>query len=323
MKRIGTAAAAILCALCLPARAQDWPAKPVRIVSPFAAGGSSDTVGRIVAEQLSERFGQSFYIENRGGAGGLIGSAAVASAPPDGYTFLVSSIGTHVIAPATSASPPYDPIESFTHVAYLGGPPIVIAVHPGLRVRTFGELARFLPNLDKPLAYASSGPGTVANLVAELWAEKAAIHLQHVAYKGAGQAINDLVAGHVLMGAMTFTAALGQMRGGTILPLAVTSRARMPDFPDVPTLAELGYPDLVVTTWFAIAAPAGLPPDIARRLNEAIGDALDAGPAHDRLAAEGFELARMSPADVTAFIRRELAKWGPLAKRLAGSDATR
>ena len=306
-----------------PASAQEWPRKPVRIVSPFAAGGSSDTMGRIVAENLSQRMGQQFYIENRGGAGGLIGSAVVANAPPDGQTFLISSIATHVIAPATSANPGYDPIKSFTHVALVGGPPTVIAVNPALGVRSLGELLALLKSRTQALPYVSPGPGTIGNLIAEYWAQMESIKLAHVAYKGAGQAITDLVAGHVQMGAMTWTAALGQMQAKTIIPLAVSSTRRMPEFPDVPTLKELGYRDLAVTTWFGFAAPAGLPPAITQRMNEEIGNALDAAPVKDRLTAEGFELEKMSPDQLTAFIRDGLDKWGPLAKRLMSADAAK
>jgi tripartite-type tricarboxylate transporter receptor subunit TctC len=321
---IVTAVAGLLAAVGLtvaPADAQDWPRKPVRIVSPFAAGGSSDTMGRIVAENLSQRMGQQFYVENRGGAGGLIGSAAVANAPPDGSTFLISSIATHVIAPATSANPGYDPIKSFTHVAFVGGPPTVIAVNPALGVRSLAELLALLKRRTEALPYVSPGPGTIGNLIAEYWAEKESVKLAHVAYKGAGQAITDLVAGHVQMGSMTWTSALGQMQARTIIPLAVSSTRRMPEFPDVPTLKELGYPDLAVTTWFGFAAPAGLPPTITLRMNQEIGSALDAAPVRDRLTAEGFELEKMSPDALTAFVRDGLAKWGPLAKRLMSADA--
>jgi tripartite-type tricarboxylate transporter receptor subunit TctC len=324
LRHVVTAVAGLLVAAGLSgvaAEAQDWPRKPVRIVSPFAAGGSSDTMGRIVAENLSQRLGQQFYVENRGGAGGLIGSAVVANAPPDGATFLISSIATHVIAPATSANPGYDPIKSFTHVALVGGPPTVIAINPALGVRSLAELLALLKTRAQALPYVSPGPGTIGNLIAEYWAQRESIKLAHVAYKGAGQAITDLVAGHVQMGAMTWTAALGQMQARTIIPLAVSSTRRMPEFPDVPTLKELGYPDLAVTTWFGFAAPAGLPRTITQRMNEEIGNALDAPTVKDRLAAEGFELEKMSPDQVTAFIRDGLDKWGPLAKRLMSADA--
>jgi tripartite-type tricarboxylate transporter receptor subunit TctC len=320
------ATAGALVAICLagvPANAQDWPRKPVRIVSPFAAGGSSDTMGRILAENLSQRMHQQFYIENRGGAGGLIGSAAVANALPDGATFSISSIGTHVIAPATNANPGYDPIASFTHVAFVGGPPTVIAVNPALGVHSIEELRALIKRGSEPLPYVSPGPGTIGNLIAEYWAEKESIKLSHVAYKGAGQAITDLVAGHVQMGSMTWTAALGQLQAKTIIPLAVSSTRRMSEFPDVPTLKELGYPDLAVTTWFGFAAPAGLPSTITLRMNEEIGNALDAPAVKDRLTAEGFELEKMSPEKLTTFVRDGLAKWGPLAKRLMSAAAAK
>jgi tripartite-type tricarboxylate transporter receptor subunit TctC len=318
--------AGALLAACLPAaaaNAQDWPRKPVRIVSPFAAGGSSDTMGRIVAENLSQRMHQQFYVENRGGAGGLIGSALVANAPPDGYTFLISSIGTHVIAPATSANPGYDPIAGFTHVAFVGGPPTVIAVNPALGVRSFAELLALLKRRTEALPYVSPGPGTIGNLIAEYWAERESVKLAHVAYKGSGQAITDLIAGHVQMGSMTWTAALGQMQAKTIIPLAVSSTRRMPEFAEVPTLKELGYPDLAVTTWFGFAAPAGLPAEITLRMNQEIGNALDAPAVKDRLIAEGFELEKMSPQEVTVFVRAGLERWGPLAKRLMAADAAK
>jgi tripartite-type tricarboxylate transporter receptor subunit TctC len=322
-RSIVAAVAGALLAAFLPgaaADAQDWPRKPVRIVSPFAAGGSSDTMGRIVAENLSQRMHQQFYVENRGGAGGLIGSALVANSAPDGYTFLISSIGTHVIAPATSANPGYDPIAGFSHVAFVGGPPTVIVVNPALGVRSLAELLALLKRRAEALPYVSPGPGTIGNLIAEYWAERESVKLAHVAYKGSGQAITDLIAGHVAMGSMTWTAALGQMQAKTIIPLAVSSTRRMPEFAQVPTLKELGYPDLAVTTWFGFAAPAGLPAEITLRMNQEIGNALDAPAVKDRLIAEGFELEKMSPQEVTAFVRAGLERWGPLAKRLMAAE---
>jgi tripartite-type tricarboxylate transporter receptor subunit TctC len=299
---------------------QDWPTRTVRIVSAFAASGTSDTVGRIIGESLSERFSQQFVLENRGGAGGLIGSAQVARAPPDGYTFLISSIGTHVIAPLTSAKAGYDPVTSFTNVAYVGGPPIVIVVHPSLGVKSLSELLVLLKKQSEPLPYVSPGPGTLGHLVGEYWAEKEKVRLSHVAYKGSGQAMNDLVAGHVKLGSLTWTVALGQIQGGTAIPIAVSSARRMPGFESVPTLRELGYADMTVTTWFGFAAPAGLPASIATQVNDAIGAALDNPKFGGRLISSGFELERMSPAELAAFIRNDLVKWAPLAKRLIASD---
>jgi tripartite-type tricarboxylate transporter receptor subunit TctC len=316
----GRAAVIILtCLMSSLAAAQEWPLKPVRLVSPFAPGGSSDIMGRILAENLSERLQQQFIIENRGGAGGLIGSAAVAGASPDGYTFLISSIGTHVIAPLSSANPPYDPVASFANVAFIGGPPIVIAAHPSLGVKSFQELLSKLKAQGTAMPYVSPGPATVGNLIAEFWAEKERLALSHVAYKGAGQAMTDLIAGHVQLGSITWTAALGQIRAGAIVPLAVSSARRMPEFPDIPTLKELGYPDLVVTTWFGLAAPANLPGPIGLRMNREVGVALDTPKVRDRLRAEGFELEKMSPSEMTLFVRSELEKWRPLVNRLSQS----
>jgi tripartite-type tricarboxylate transporter receptor subunit TctC len=323
--RVGRAVVIVLACLMsslVPslAAAQDWPNKPVRLVSPFAAGGSSDIMARILAETLGERLGQQLVIENRGGAGGLIGSAAVAASAPDGYTFVTSSIATHVIAPLSSANPPYDPVTSFAHVAYVGGPPTVMAVHPSLGVKSLQELLAKLKGRGTALPYVSPGPGTVGNLIAEYWAEKERVPLSHVAYKGAGQAMTDLLAGHVQFGSITWTAALGQIRAGTIVPLAVSSARRMPEFPDIPTLKELGYPDLVVTTWFGLAAPANLPDSIGQRMNREVGAALDSPKVRDRLGGEGFELDKLSPSEMTQFVRSELNKWGPLVKRLSPSE---
>jgi tripartite-type tricarboxylate transporter receptor subunit TctC len=216
----------------------------------------------------------------------------------------------------TSAKAGYDPVTSFTNVAYVGGPPIVIVVHPSLGVKSLAELLALLKKQPEPMPYVSPGPGTLGHLVGEYWAEKEKVRLAHVAYKGSGQAMNDLVAGHVKLGSLTWTAALGQMKGGTVIPIAVSSARRMPGFERVPTLKELGYADMAVTTWFGFAGPAGLPPAITRQMNEAIGAALDNPKVGGRLVASGFELEKMSPAELAAFIKDDLAKWAPLAKRL-------
>jgi tripartite-type tricarboxylate transporter receptor subunit TctC len=300
------------------ADAADWPSKPVRIISPFAPGGTSDTLGRLLAEQLSETFGQQFFVENKGGAGGLVGSAAVAGAEPDGYTFVISSVGTHVTSPATSANPPYDPLRNFSHIAYIGGPPNVIVVHPSLAVTTFKDLIAAARARRDPLNYISPGPGTLGHLVPELLARKESIALAHVSYKGAGQAMTDLVAGHVTLGSVTWSSAIGQIRAGTVLPLAVSSARPMPEFPDVPTMSALGHPDLVATTWFGFSGPAGVPQDIVARLNAGIVNALDSPFVRKRLEAEGIETEKMSADEFTRFVAREIARWAPIARSVAG-----
>jgi tripartite-type tricarboxylate transporter receptor subunit TctC len=301
------------------ASADDWPSKPVRMVSPFAAGGSSDTVARIVANQLDAQIGRPFVVENRPGAGGLIGSGYVAKSPPDGYTFVVSSITTHVLGPLTVANPEYDPARDFSHVAMFGGPPTVIVAHPSLGAKTLQELIAGRKGKSEPLAYSSAGPRTIGNLIMEYLAEREHIKLSHVAYKGAGQAIADLIAGHVKLASFTLTAARTQITAGQVVALAMSSAQRMPQFPNVPTLAELGYPDLVATAWLGLAGPAGVPTPIVDRLNKEVGHALEVPRVRERLIGEAFEIRAMQPKEIADFVQAETTKWTPLAKRLMSS----
>src|SRR3954464_8911904 len=258
MKRILFAFAAL--AASFVASAQPYPARPVKIVAPFAPGGSADTLGRLVAQKLTEQLKENFVVENRPGAGGVLGSEQVVKAPADGYTLLVSGIASHVIAPQLPQGTPYDPLKDFTHIALFGGPPTVLAVTPSLpakNLKEFIELAK-----QKPLSYGSPGNGTQGQLVAELFKREAGIDLQHVPYKGASAAVTDLIAGHIQSVSTTLSTAAGQIRAGRARGLAISAAARLPDYPDLPTFAESGYPDLVATVWFSISGPKGLPEDI-------------------------------------------------------------
>jgi len=298
-----------------PVAAQEWPARPVRIVAPFAAGGSADTLGRLVAQHLSEQLKQNFFVENRGGAGGLIGSAQVANADPDGYTFVISGIASHVIAPATNPNAGFDPIKSFTHIAYLGGPPIVLIAHPSLGVTSLKDLiAKIKASREK--GYVSPGAGTLGNLVAEYWSRKASLGLEHIPYKGAALAVTDLVAGHVKLGSMTWTTAHGQIRAKTVVPIAVSSARRLAEFPDVPTFKELGYDDLIATTWFSFSGPADVPKNIVDKLNQEIIKAMDTPQVREKLAQESMETEPMSPDAFTRFVQSELDHWGTIAKQV-------
>lgn len=315
MKRLfATIAAVSLLAAPLLAQTANWPNKPVKIVVPFAAGGSADTLGRSFGEQLTNSLGQQFVIENQGAAGGLVGSAAVARSDPDGYTFVVSGIASHVIAPSTNPNPGFDPMKDFTHVAYFGGPPIVMIAHPSLGVKSLKELLEVVKKSKDPMGYVSPGAGTLGNLVAEYWASKEKVKLEHIPYKGAAQAITDLIGGHVKLGSMTFTTASSQIRSGNVIPLAVSSAQRLKEFPDLPTFKELGYPDMVATTWFSLSGPKGLPADIVQKVNQAVDKAKDDAGVQKRLATEAMETEKMSAADFTKFVASELAKWGPVAK---------
>jgi tripartite-type tricarboxylate transporter receptor subunit TctC len=314
MKRLILSIAALV-ALATPLLAQaNWPTRPVKLVVPFAAGGSADTLGRSFGEQLTTALGQQVVIENQGAAGGLVGSAAVARAQPDGYTFVVSGIASHVIAPSTNPNPGFDPMKDFTHVAYFGGPPIVMVAHPSLGVKSLKDLLELAKKSKEPLGYVSPGAGTLGNLVAEFWADKEKIKLDHIPYKGASQALNDLIGGHVKLGSMTFTTASSQIRAGNVVPLAVSSANRLKEFPDLPTFKELGYPDMVATTWFSMSGPKGLPADIVQKVNAAVDKAKDSADVQKRMALEGMETEKMSPEDFTKFVGAELGKWGPVAK---------
>src|SRR6266851_1125806 len=234
--------------------AADWPTRARRIIAPSTPGGAADMFGRLLCEHFSEIFHDGCFVENRAGAGGLIGTAATAQAPPDGYTLTTSSTAYHVIAPLMSANPSFDPMKDFTHIAYIGGPPNVFVINPALGVRSLPDLVA-LGRRGQAIDYVSPGVGTLGHLLAELFARQAGIKLQQIMTKGASQAMMDLVAGTVPLATMTWTSALAQIRAGTVIPLAITSRTRLNEFPDLPTFKELGYDDLTAVSWFGLSGP--------------------------------------------------------------------
>ncbi|HLB13913.1 MAG TPA: tripartite tricarboxylate transporter substrate binding protein [Burkholderiales bacterium] len=309
------AAAGVLAAASVApgAVAQDWPARPVKIVAPFAPGGSADTLGRMVAEKLSVRLNQNFVVENRPGAGGVIGSEAVAKAPPDGYTLVVSGIASHVIAPAMNPAP-FDPLKSFTHIALFGGPPVVFVVHPGLEARNLDEFIGLSKSRAGGLSYGSPGQGTQGHLTAEILKAQSGANLTHVPYKGAALAMSDLMGGHIPAVSSTLTTAATQIKAGKARALALSSARRLPDFPDVPTFGESGYPELVATVWFSLSGPAGLPPAIVSKLNAEVRDALKLPEVRRRLESDGVEPNDLDAAAFTAFVRAEIERWTPLAR---------
>jgi tripartite-type tricarboxylate transporter receptor subunit TctC len=313
-------AAALLCLVVNDAQAQNWPTKPVRIIAPFAAGGAADTLGRIIAEHLSAVFKQQFFVENRGGAGGLLGGQAGASAEPDGYTLVVSSIATNVIAPVFHSNPGYDGLRDFAHIAYLGGPPVVMIVHPSLGVKNYKEFLEVARASKEPMTYISPGTGSHAFLVGEYLARKENFKISHVPYKGAGPALTDLVAGHVKLGFMTFSSAAAQVRAGKVLALATTSENRIPSLADVPTFREVGQ-DLVAATWFSLSGPAKLPNDIVQQVNRETVKAMQLPDVQKRLEMDAIETRLFSPEEFTKFIEAETVRWAPLAKEIAAAQA--
>jgi tripartite-type tricarboxylate transporter receptor subunit TctC len=316
-RRVALIAVAIAAASCCPftATAADWPNRPIRIIAPSTPGGAADMFGRLLCDHFSETFHERCFVENRAGAGGLIGTAATAQAAPDGYTLTTSSTAYHVIAPVVSPNPGFDPMKDFTHIAYIGGPPNVFVAHPALGLRSLQDLAT-LGRRGEAIDYVSPGVGTLGHLLAESFAQKSGIKLQQIMTRGASQGLMDLVAGTVKLGTMTWTSALGQIRAGTVVPIAVTSRARLAEFPDLATFKEQGYEDFTAVSWFALSGPAGLPNDITQKLNGAVAKMLELPDVRKRLARDAIETRVMTSEEFTAFLAGEIARWAPIAKRV-------
>jgi tripartite-type tricarboxylate transporter receptor subunit TctC len=312
---LGLLAGALALLSPLEAPAADWPARPVRVVVPYAAGGQSDVVARVFAESLSQAFGQQFYIENQTGAGGAIAAKNVARAEPDGHTLMITGMGTHVLAPAMNKNIGFDPVKEFTHIAFIGGSPNVFVVNPTTGVKTFDQFINWVKNAKDGVEYVSPGVGSGGNSVAEYFASKAGVKLVHVPHRGGGTAMGDLIAGHTKMGSLTWATAREQVKAGTVLPIAISSEKRLPDFPDIPTLKELGYPDIVSTTWLALSGPPGLPADITEKLNGAMNKALENPRVKKHLEQDAFEIKAMTPAEVTQLFQSEIDKWVPAIRQ--------
>ena len=294
--------------------ADSWPSRPVRMVVPFSAGGSADILGRIAAQQLTEALGQQFVADNRPGAGGLIGVDIVAHAPPDGYTLAVSGIASLVVGPVLNPNAPYDPIKDLTHIALLGGPPTVLVVNPKVPVKTVAEFVALAKSAPGGLSFGTPGIGTHGHLVGEMFQQRAGFSMAHVPYRGASQAVTDIVAGQVPVGSVTLTTASEQILSGQLRALAVTSTRRIAQYPNVPTFVELGYPDMVATTWFSLSGPPGLPPEIVNKINEVITKSWKKPEVRKRLDRDSIDPEPYTPAEFTEFVKSEIKRWGPLAK---------
>jgi tripartite-type tricarboxylate transporter receptor subunit TctC len=320
VRSIALAAAVLIGATATPVSAQTWPSKPIKLVVPWPAGGSADLLGRLVADHLSGTLKQTVVVENRAGAAGMIGSAAVARADADGTTLVLSGIPSHVIAPATAAKPDYDGVKDFTHIAYLGGAPIVLAAHASLKVNSLKELIALGKATKDPIGYVSAGVGSLGHIHAEYLSQRENIRLQHIPYRGGAQAAQDFIAGHVQLGSMTWTTTRAQVQAGMIIPLAVSSARRQPDFPDMPTFKDLGYDELTTSTWWSISGPPGLPAEIVTRLNRDIRAMLKLPEIQARLAKDTIEVEDMSAEQFTKFMQAEIKKWGPVAAAAVAAE---
>jgi tripartite-type tricarboxylate transporter receptor subunit TctC len=300
-----------------PSSAQNWPERPVKLIVPFAPGGPIDTMARFMAQPLTARLGQSVVIENRPGAGGTIGTRAVAAAEPDGYTLLFGSSGTLAVAPALYDNLEYNPVKSFVPVATVSVLPMLMVVHPVIPARTVQEFVAYAKANPGKLNYGAS-LATPPHLLSTLFKHKAGIDAFYVSYKGSAPAVTDLLAGttHWTIDGLTILAPLA--KDGKLRPLAIASTQRWPDLPEVPTLVESGYPDVALDAWAGVVAPQGTPAPIVSRLNALVNDILagaDVPAAFARLYARP---KAGSPADFAAFLAAEIPKWAQTV-RLAGA----
>jgi len=309
--RLGTIAAFLL-ALTTVVAAQDYPAKPVRVIVPFPPGGVNDTVGRMIATHLSERLGKQFVVDNRSGAGGIVGTELVANAPKDGYTLLIVSLVNAVNPWLYRLN--YDPINSFAPIAFLATAPNVLVVHPELPVKSVQELVALAKEKPGDLQYASAGVGSFMHLGAELFKLTAGVDMLHVPFKGGGPAMIDVVGGHTKVAFATTITTTPFIRSGKLRALGVGGTTRSPVLPDVPTVAESGVPGYEVANWIGIVAPAGTPAAIVAKLHQEISAILDSPEVHQLFSAQGAEVVRMSSDEFGAFMVKELAKWERVVK---------
>ena len=305
---LGASAAAPL------ALAQSYPSRPVTLVVPFPPGGGTDTGGRVIAEQLSRRWGQTVIVENKGGAAGQIGADQVAKAKPDGYTLLLGNIGTQAINPSLYAKLPYDPDKAFAPVSLVAELPLVMMVNPAAAAPTPAEFIALARAQAGKLAYSSSGAGGAPHLVAEMFKDQTRSFIVHVPYRGGGPAIADLLAGHVDLSFMTALEASGHIKAGKLRALAVTSDKRLPALPDVPTLAEGALPGFNAISWIGMLAPAGTPPDIVEKIAADLRAVLADEAVRARFAALGGVPRATSPQEFAKLIAADRARYAEIIR---------
>jgi tripartite-type tricarboxylate transporter receptor subunit TctC len=298
------------------AQAQDYPTRTITLVVPYAAGGGNDAMARIVADRMSKSLGQQIVIENRGGAGGTIATRAVAKAAPDGYTLVIGGTGTFAVNPTLYANVGYDPRKDFAPVGLIATSALVVLVHPAVEANTVSELIQLAKKNPGKLNYASAGPGSGIHLATELFADMAGIKLTHVAYKGSGPALNDLLGGHVQIYFSSLPPAAGMRAEGKVRALAVTGPKRSSIFPDLPTVAEAALPGYEAVLHYGIAAPAGTPRPIVDKLNAALRAALASEDTKATLTGTGAEALPSTPEEYAADIDREETRWSRIVTGL-------
>ncbi len=296
------------------ALAQAWPTQAVKLVVTFPPGGASDIVARLIAPLLAEKLGQSVIVENKPGAASTIGAAAVATAPADGHTLLVSNSAPLSISPALMDKPTYDPVKSFRHLVYIGDVPTVLVGHPSLPVTDFPSFVAWAKTQKDPIAFGSGGAASVGHIVGELLAQRLGVKMTHIPYKGAGPMRTDLLGGQIKVAVDALPANLPYRKTGQLRLLAVSSERRVSQAPDLPTFAELGHPSLVAENFVGLSAPAAVNDNAARALSKAMAEILAAPEVRAKLEAQGFELETRTPQAFTAFIKEQAERWSAVVK---------
>ena len=294
--------------------AQAWPTKPVRFIVPYPPGGTSDILARTIGEKLGTALGQTIVIENKAGANGNIGADFVAKAPPDGYTFLLADIGAIAISPSVYPTLPFDPVKDFAPVTMVAYSPHILAVHPSVPAKSVAELVALAKSKPGKLNYAASSTGSAPHLAGVEFASRAGVEWQYIPYKGGAQAITDVVGGQADLLFNGMLATYPQVKNGKLRILAVSSANRVASIPEVPTVAESGYPGFETGSWQGILAPPGTPRDIVAKLGAEVGKILQTPDMKEKLAAQGAEVRLMSPEEFAGFIRREKDRWAKVVK---------
>ncbi len=308
--------AATLAVASAPAAAQNapWPSKPIKLVVPYAPGGTTDVVARMVAEYLGQKLGQNIIIDNKPGKGAMVGTAIVAKAPPDGYTLLMSVISGLSISPTLYGGGDFDPMGDFIHVSIASTNPSVLVANPNFTAQTFKDFVAYAKANRGKVSYATSGAGSSNHLLGARLEQVISAGLVHVPYRGAGPAMIDTIAGNVPVMFDSLPSAAPHIKAGKVTALAVSGETRSPAFPDVPTMKELGYPDLISYSWFGISVPAKTPQPIVDRLATEMQAVLKEPAVIKRWEEIGAEGSTMTPAEVTRFIQAEIDKWTPVVK---------
>jgi tripartite-type tricarboxylate transporter receptor subunit TctC len=303
-----------------PTFADDWPAHPVRIIVPFGAGGAGDTLARIVAQHLSERFGQPFVVEDRPGAGGIVGTQQVITAAPDGYTIGITNLSTMSLIPIVNPEAKYNALGDLKHIAYIGGSPVVLAANPATGIKSLNDFVTYANAPGHAFTFSSSGMGSDGHLMGVAIADALHLKSEHVPYKSTAEALTDVVAGQVPFSTFTLSSTSAFLQAKSLVGIAVTSQERLPEFPDLPTFKELNHPELLDNTWFGFSGPAKLPEEVVTKLNGATTEAVAMPDVRERFAQNGFLTQPMSPADFTNFVGAETAKWKTIIEQagLAG-----